>query len=243
MKRVTPQTPIALTAALLLAPLAALHAADDPLPTAKAVWRMTANEAAAKHPFALKAYGPVKFTQLGEADATASRKRGGAEASATLTAESFLSIETERAAELRPTSDALTLYARARFEPGTAGTLFFSDFLTFGVHPSGLAIALLGVKTPQGKVYREIPLAKVERGGWLDLVLRVGDGRVEFFCNGDLKTSLPLGQKLVSPFTNELRLGAMRWLPAKANLGHPKCEYGTKQIATVALWHRAHCRW
>ena len=30
----------------------------------------------------------------------------------------------------------------------------------------------------------------------------------------------------------------MRWLPAKADRGHPKCESGTKHIATVALWHR-----
>ena len=231
--------------ALLLAPLTALHAADDPLPTAKAVWRMTADEAAAKQPFGLKAEGPVKFEPLSPEDAAESRKRGGAEFAATLPAKNsqstqvgFLSLETEKAAQLRPTGDALTLFARARFEPGAAGTLFFSDFLTLGVHPSGLAIALLGVQTPQGKVYREMPLAMVKRGGWLDLVLRVGDGRVEFYCNGDLKMTVPLQQKLVSPFTNELRIGAMRWHPAKADRGHPKCEYGTKKIATVALWHR-----
>ena len=187
---------LALLTALLLVPLAALHAADNPFASAKAVWRMTTEEAAGKQPFALKENGPVKFVQLGAAEAAESRKRGGADTAATLTAESFLSLETERATQLRPTGDALTLYARARFEPGAAGTLFFSDFLTLGVHPSGLAIALLGVQTPQGKVYREMPLAMVERGGWLDLVLRVGDGRVEFFCDGHLKCTMPLRQRL-----------------------------------------------
>jgi sucrose-6-phosphate hydrolase SacC (GH32 family) len=214
-------------------------AADDPLPTAKVVWRMTADEAAAKQPFALKENGPVKFEPLGAAEAVESRRRGSADKAVTLTPDAFLSLDSERATQLRPTGDALTLYARVRFEPGAAGTLFFSDFLTFGVHPSGLAIALLGVQTPQGKVYREMPLATVERGGWLDLVLRVGAGRVEFYCNGDLKMTVPLQQRLVSPFTNELRIGAMRWHPAKADRGHPKCEYGTKKISTVALWHRA----
>ena len=34
---------LTLFTALLLAPLAALLAADDPLPTAKVVWRMTAD--------------------------------------------------------------------------------------------------------------------------------------------------------------------------------------------------------
>jgi len=230
---------LTLLTALLLSPLAALYAADNPFASAKAVWRMTADADAAQQPFALKENGAVKFEPLGAADAAESRQRGGAEFAATLPAKCFLSLEPEKATQLRPAGDALTLYARARFEPGAAGTLFFSDFLTLGVHPSGLAIALLGVQTPQGKVYREIPLATVERGRWLDLVLRVGDGRVEFFCNGDLKMTVPLRQKLVSPFTNELRLGAMRWHPAKADRGHPNCEFGTKQIATVALWHRA----
>ncbi|MBM4025436.1 MAG: glycoside hydrolase family 32 protein, partial [Planctomycetes bacterium] len=230
---------LTLLTALLLAPSAAQHAADNPFASAKAVWRMTADAAAAKQPFALKEKGAVKFEPLGAAEAAESCKRGGAEVAATLTAKSFLSLETEKASLLRPAGDALTLYARARFEPDAAGTLFFSDFLTLGVHPSGLAIALLGVQTPQGKVYREMPLATVERGGWLDLVLRVGDGRVEFFCDGNLRTTLPLHQKLVSPFTNELRLGAMRWHPAKDEREFPKVEFGTKQIATMALWHRA----
>lgn len=231
--------PRAILLPLLLGSLAALHAADNPFASAKAVWRMTADKAAAKQPFALKENGAVKFEPLRAADAAESRQRGGAELAATLPAKSFLSLEPEKARLLRPAGDALTFYARARFEPGAAGTLFFSDFLTLGVHPSGLVIALLGVQTPQGKVYREIPLATVERGGWSDLVLRVGDGRVEFFCDGKLERTVPLRQKLVSPFTNELRLGAMRWLAAKADRGHPNCEFGTKQIATVALWHRA----
>ena len=224
---------------LLLAPLTALQAADNPFPTAKVVWRMTADEAVGKQPFALKAEGPAKFGTLSPEDASLSRQRGGADTVATLTTDAFLSLDQERATRLRPPGDAFTLYARARFEPNAAGTLLFSDFLTLGVHPSGLAIALLGVQTPQGKVYREMPLAMVERGGWLDLVLRVGDGRVELFCNGQLKCTIPLHQRLVSPFTNELRVGAMNWLAAKANRGHPHCEYGTKKIATVALWHRA----
>ena len=143
--------------ALLLAPLAALHAADNPLTSAKAMWRMTPDDAAGKHPFALKENGPVKFEQLGSAEAAESRKRGGADSTATLTKESFLSLEPQKATQLRPTGDALTLYARARFEPGAAGTLFFSDFLTLGVHRSGLAIALLGVQTPQGRSTARCP--------------------------------------------------------------------------------------
>lgn len=39
---------LTLLTALLLAPLASLHADDNPLPTAKAVWRMTLDDAAGK---------------------------------------------------------------------------------------------------------------------------------------------------------------------------------------------------
>ena len=226
-----------LLTALLLAPLAAVHAADNPIPNANAVWRMTTEDATGKQPFALKANGPVKFEQLSSADAAESRKRGGADTAATLTAVSCLTLEPEKSAQLRPTGDALTLYARAHFEPGASGTPFYSDFLTLGVHPSGLAIALLGVKTPQGKVYREMPLAMVDRGGWLDLVLRVGDGRVEFFCNGQLKCTIPLRQSLSAPFNGQsLSIGAMRW---RVNGTLFNYERGTKKISTVAVWDRA----
>lgn len=200
---------------------------------------MTLDGGAEKQPFALKPKGPVKFEQLSPEDAAESRKRGGADVAATLTEGGTLSLEPEESAQLRPTGDAFTLYMRAHFDPGAAGTPFYSDFLTLGVHPSGLAIALLGVQTPQGKVYRELPLAMVDRGGWLDLVLRVGDGRVEFFCNGQLKCTIPLRQSLAAPFNGQsLTLGAMR---SKMNsiMGGPRREPGTKKIATVAVWDRA----
>ena len=93
------------------------------------------------------------------------------------------------------------------------------------------------MKTPQGKVYREMPLAMVDRGGWLDLVLRVGDGRVEFFCNGQLKCTIPLRQSLSAPFNGQsLSIGAMRW---RVNGTLFNYERGTKKISTVAVWDRA----
>ena len=67
---------LTLITALLFAPLAALHAADNPFTSAKAVWRMTAEEGAGKQPFAPKENGPVKFEPLGAAEAVESRKSG-----------------------------------------------------------------------------------------------------------------------------------------------------------------------
>ena len=259
---------LALLASLLLAPISVLHATDEnlaqknqrkqpgvdiltgkshsainernPLPSARVVWQMNESTTLAEHPFALKKNGDVKFEKLEGVELEASLKRAGTGFNAVLDPKSFLSVDSALVKNLRPSGDALTLYVRARYEPGAAGTLFYSDFLTLGVHPSGLAIALLGVQTPQGKVYREMPLAKVERGGWLDLVLRIGQGRVNFYCNGELKISLPLLQKLVSPFANELRIRRMGWRRGKVEIWRPfNDESGTIRIATLALWDKS----
>ncbi len=220
--------------AMLLAPLAALHAADNPLPSAQAVWRMTADEAARQQPFALKANGPVKFEPLSLADAAESRKRGGADVAVTLTPECYLWLDPERTQRLRPSGDVLSLYVRAWLAPDAAGTFFFSDFAGLAIHPSGLAIAFLGVKTAEGTVGRELPLAMVEKGRWLDLILRVGDGRLDFFCDGVLRRTLPLRQSLGTAFADKLLIGAWGWLGTEKFR-----ETGTKKIASVALWHRA----
>ena len=90
------KTTLTLLTALLLAPLAALHAADNPLPTAKAVWRMTADVATGKQPFALKENGPVKFEPLSAAEAAESRKRGGADTAATLTTDELFVARARR---------------------------------------------------------------------------------------------------------------------------------------------------
>jgi sucrose-6-phosphate hydrolase SacC (GH32 family) len=242
--------PLTLFTTLLLAPLGTLHAADkpaplpdNPLPTAKAVWRMTGDEAAAKQPFALKAEGPVKFEPLSPEEAAESRKRGGADSAATLTAKSCLSLDPEKPMQLRPAGDAITLYTRVHFDSNAERTAFYSDFLTLAVHRSGLAIAILGVKTPQGRVYRELPLAMIDRGGWLDLALRVGDGRVEFFCNGQLKCTIPLGQSLAPLFkkNQSMTIGAMRGFGNEPMLSEGKLERGVgiMKTATVAMWDRA----
>ncbi len=92
---------LTLLTALLLAPPAALHAADNPLPSAQAVWCMTADEAAQRQPFALKENGTVKFGPLGVAEAVESRKRGSADEAVKLTTDAFLSLDSERATQLR----------------------------------------------------------------------------------------------------------------------------------------------
>lgn len=63
---------LTLRTALLMAPLAAVCAAANPLPGAQAVWRMTTAEAAVRPQFALKENGPVKFEPLGAASGTCS---------------------------------------------------------------------------------------------------------------------------------------------------------------------------
>ena len=153
---------------------------------ARCAWRMGPLPATESQDFPLRENGPVRIERLGLPELGDSLAQEGDGFAAVLKPDAFLSLDIRQATALRPSGDALTLYVRARFEPDAAGTLFFSDFLTLGVHPSGLAIALLGVKTSTGKVYRELPLAMVDRGEWMDFVLRVRAGRAQLFCDASL---------------------------------------------------------
>ena len=123
------------------------------------VWDMKTLEGSESYPLALKGNGPMQVEQLDAAEYTGSLKRGGSGFAAALNGQSYLALDAERARTLRPESNAVSLYTRAWVGPEGEGALFFSDFMALVIHPSGLAIGFLGVKTPHGKVYRELPLA------------------------------------------------------------------------------------
>ena len=206
---------------------------DNPLKDAKIVWDMKTIEGSESCPLALKGNGPMQVERLDAAGYAESLKRGGSGFAAALNGRSYLSLNAEKAGALRPESSAVSLYTRAWIGPDGEGALFFSDFMALAIHPSGLAIGFLGVKTPHGKVYRELPLAILERGGWLDLVLRVGNGRLDFFCNGVLKCTIPVNQELSSPFDDVLQVGAF----GKGICGVKPFRNG--KISTVAIWNHA----
>ena len=110
--------------------------------------------------------------------------------------------------------------------------------VTFAVHPTGLAISFLGVKTPSGRVFREVPLGLIKRDGWLDFVIRIGDRKLDFFQNGELRNSTPINQALCAPFDDVLQIGAFAWsgpdLYEYTPVGIRNCT-----IDAVALWGRA----
>ncbi|PKK94786.1 MAG: hypothetical protein CVV60_04635, partial [Tenericutes bacterium HGW-Tenericutes-5] len=203
---------------------------------AKVVWNMTP-ECMENNPLPLTLNGDVKVEKLDFLEDANSWKTTAWNYAVVLDQSSHLSMDAEKVSVLRPQGNEVSLYVRAWMDNDAAGTFFFSDFLTLGIHPSGLAIAFLGVKTENGKVYREIPLANVDKNKWLDLIIRTGNGYLDFFCNGIRKCSIPVSQELCSSFLNDLYLGAYGWHKGMDQYFVRSCEKGIKKIAVVALWH------
>ncbi len=209
---------------------------DNPFKDAQIVWHMATSTASENYPVDLAISGKAHLGERLTLDEyTESIKRGGDGLVAVLEG-GWFSLDTHRARRLRPVDDAFSLYVRAWINPKGSGSLFFSDFMALTIHPTGLAIGFLGVKTPAGKIFRELPLDFIRRGQWLDLIVRVGNGRIDFYCNGERKSSLPLSQGLCSPFDDDLLIGAFKC--SKPDL------YGTStpnalsdcRIDAVALW-------
>jgi beta-fructofuranosidase len=210
------------------------HPFDD----ARIVWHLETRTANENYPLALKVNGNVQVgQQLDPGECAQSLRRGG-DGFAAIFEGGWLSLDVNRAKTVRPEGNAVSLYVRAWVGPEKSGTLVFSDFLALAVHGKGFAICFLGVKTPHGKVFRELPLGPVDRGCWLDLVVRVGDGKLDLFSNGLLVSSVPIEQSLCSPFDEMLQIGAFMWGgPDLYEYGVPGLHDG--KIDTVALWGHA----
>jgi sucrose-6-phosphate hydrolase SacC (GH32 family) len=201
-----------------------------------AVWHMGPLVAGGRHPLALQAVGEVGPSEdLQGAARDESLARGGGGSARVFGGGGWYRGDPLAAQALRPTANAFTLQARVWLgEPDGQGTVFFSDSLGLAVAANGLAIAFLGEAIPSGVVLRELPLALLERGGWLDLLLRVGEGRLELFCDGRRLASAAIAGALRRPCACPLTIGAFGWGPA----GEPNAFFRGK-MDHLALWDRA----
>lgn len=214
-------------------------AADNPFTDAQIVWHLATTTAGENYPIDLAVCGKARIGEKLAPDEYAESARRGGDGFVSVLEGGWLALDMYRARRLRPVDNAVSLYVRAWVGPNGTGALFFSDFLALTIHSTGLAIGFLGARTRAGKVFRELTLGFVARGRWLDLVLRIANGDIVFFCNGEQLCSIPLHHGLCAPFDDDLLIGA--WKCSKPDL------YGTStprafpdcKIDTVALWHRA----
>ena len=213
--------------------------AADPFPQAVVAWHMARPTANQNYPVDLAVYGQARLGERLSAEEAAESVRRGGEGCAAVLEGGWLTLDTHRARRLRPVSDAVSLYVRAWVGPDGHGALFFSDFIALAIHPTGLAIGFLGVKTAEGKVWRELPLGFIERGQWLDLVVSAGDGRLAFYCNGELINAFPLRQRLGAPFDDDLLIGAFRWCGPEPFGTATPIPFVDCKIDSVAVWHAA----
>ena len=212
---------------------------DNPFKDAEIAWHMATATASENYPLDLAVCGKTRVGEKLIHDEYAESVRRGGDGFVAVLEGGWLALDTYRARRFRPVDNAVSLYVRAWVGPNGTGGLFFSDFLALTIGKNGLAIGFLGARTPAGKVFRELPLGFVPRGQWLDLVLRIGNGDIAFFCNGKHICSIPLHHGLCAPFDDDLLIGA--WKCSKPDL------YGTStprafsdcKIDTAALWHHA----
>lgn len=210
---------------------------DNPLGAARIVWHMKTLEAGDKNAQSLQPTGPVGAGLKLEGDEyDQSLKRGG-DGFAAVLSESWLSLSPSRANSLHREGDPVTLYIRSWIGPDGNGPLFFTDFLALAVDGNGLVIGSLGARTPQGKTFRVLLLGKVEKETWLDLVVCVSKDRLDFYCNGLLRSSIPLHQEVCSPFEDSLAIGARLWDGPDLHV-HPVTTVHNARFDTVALWER-----
>jgi sucrose-6-phosphate hydrolase SacC (GH32 family) len=243
---------IATLAGLLLSAVftvvqAATNSPENPFSDARIVWHMKPVEGKDTNVLSLKQNGSVRMEKLDGVEYTESLRRGGDGYVAILNNDACLLLEADKARFLRPWRNEVTLGARVWFskrkaKPGgpfdQGSVVFFSDFIGLAIDPSGMAIAFLGEKIPSGVTFRELPLTQVEEGIWLDLVLRVGKGKLDFFCNGSLQISVPVEGDLRSPGSWPLYIGAKSWGRRTSTTSHGRktsCFFDGK-IDHVALW-------
>lgn len=201
-----------------------------------AVFHMADQNGEENFPFELQTSSGVSFEKLEGAAYDASVARFG-DGRAVALKNAYLSLNTYRARRLRPRDGKFTLYIRACMEADDHGCLFYSDFLSLSIHESGLAVAFLGVCTKEGKNYREIPLCRIARGEWLDLVLQADGEELRFYSNGVLGASYPLAQPLAAPFDDDMVIGGFRCLkPETYFTSEPIHRFRCCRIDTLALW-------
>ena len=215
------------------------QALANPFNDAQIVWHMKNLTASEICPLELAVCGKVRVGEKLSSDEYAESVRRGGDGHVSVLEGGWLALDTYRARRFRPVDNAVSLYVRAWVGPKGTGGLFFSDFLALTIKPNGMAVGFLGAKTQAGKVFRELPLGFVPKGQWSDLILRIGNGEIAFFCNGEQICSIPLHHGLCAPFDDDLLIGA--WKCSKPDL------YGTStpraftdcKVDTVALWHSA----
>lgn len=189
------------------------------------------------YPIQLRSEGDLRFETLEGEEYEQSLLRGS-DGQVVHLVDGWLSLNTYRARKLRPKTNALTVYYRVHMEEGSCGALFYSDFLSLTIHHTGLVVAFVGNKIPTGKTYREIPIGFLHHRGWMDLILRIGNGRLEFFCNGQMLNAIPMPHPLCAAFDDDMIIGAFQSCkPDTYDIVIPFDPLKNSRVDTVSIWH------
>ncbi|MBO5274502.1 MAG: GH32 C-terminal domain-containing protein [Clostridia bacterium] len=210
----------------------------SPLERADAFWDMQHHVGSWRFPYELEPIGEVLYEKLEGDELDASEARGLNGFVCRLN-DSCLSLNSYRAAALRPKGDSFSFYMRLKLDEINCCTLLSSDFLGLTLHPSGYLFAFLAQEIPTGNTYRELPLARVTLRGWCDLVLVIKKGILRFYLNGELKCSLPIKWRVKPGFWDDFVIGGRRCCKPDTcgtTIPHARVK---GLIDAVALWQGA----
>ena len=218
-KRMTPKSMLAILLGILSVAMVQVNAiaenqkntgsAQSLFADTLAVWQLGDMNDSSGRNNTLKLNGEAKIgVGLKGREYEASLKRRGDGKAAVFDRQGSLVIEAQRVKNLRPSGDALTFCIRARLSG--PGALFFSDYFSLVTFDKGLVIAFLGSETPEGKVYREIPLGFIKFNQWHDLIIRYDGDKLECFADGELLNAVLIKERLCSPFESAANIGCFR---------------------------------
>lgn len=209
----------------------------NPIEYADALWDMNGLLGSWRFPYELESAGPISFQQLEGEDWQQSISRG-LDGHVCHLDNSYIFLNSYRAAALRPDANCFSFYMRVKLEQTVGVTLLSSDFLGLTIHHSGYICAFIPQKITTGITFREVPLARIQPVGWCDFVITVGEGTLRFYLNGNLLCTLPMLWEIECGFSDDFVIGGRRCCKPDT--------YGTTSphsrmkglVDAVAIWQR-----
>jgi sucrose-6-phosphate hydrolase SacC (GH32 family) len=231
---------VGLCAALVL-PSAMTPAAESPFLDAAALWHFAPSEGSPPPPDGVRMAVP-----LDGGERAASLARGGDGFAAAFSGAGGIPV----ARAIPHSADAMTWAVRVKAAKG--GGILRTPAFSLLIHPSGIAVVLLGVEDAGGLMLREIPLQPLAFGSWHDLLLRYARtaatppaGTLDFIVDGAVLIRVPVAGALREVFPEPALLGGwtMAWpgepeIPAHATRWLYERPL-TGALDHVALWTRA----
>jgi sucrose-6-phosphate hydrolase SacC (GH32 family) len=120
------------------------------------------------------------------------------------------------------------------------GGLIYTNLLSLIIHGNGLVVCILGIEAGESRMYREIPISRIEFNQWHDVIVRYKESNLEFFFDGILVNSIPIAEQLCPVLSGPTVLGGWRVKdPPLTNFPKESIDAIFQRLFTGAIDHAA----